>query len=87
MKIPLSELLLMDRVYARFIGKAGFVWTMAMKVWAFLFRSGRRLRHYHLLSRWGEALARLLIPEGRRAVFPRLAEQSFSSWWKKHGKP
>ncbi len=87
LKIPLPEMLLMNRVYTQLVGKGGWFWGLGIKAWSFLFKSGRRVAHYHTLVRWGVNLVRRLVPGARRELLPRLAEKTFSDWWNKHGKP
>lgn len=85
-KIPLHEMLLMNRVYARMLGQTGLFWTIVLKLWAILFRSGSRVEHYRGLFSLGLNWMRGLLPENRRRLLPRPAKRSFNQVWNDHAK-
>ncbi|MBI4585942.1 MAG: iron-sulfur cluster-binding protein [Planctomycetes bacterium] len=85
--IDIHHLLLENRWAALQGGRAAPAWRGAMKAWAFVMASRRRLRWARRLWRGLDGLARLFLSRERRARIPRLARKSFAEVWRKNGQP
>ncbi|MFQ6113957.1 MAG: LutB/LldF family L-lactate oxidation iron-sulfur protein [bacterium] len=84
--IDIHRLLLENRWEAVQKMYDGRIWSVAMKLWAFVMRSRRRLQMFHQIARLSEKLLFLFLSKNRRARMPRLAPKTFAELWRENEK-
>ena len=79
--IDLHHLLLENRWDSVRGSGTGVPWRVAMKFWALVMTSRRRVRFFGWIARWFAALLPFFLSRRRRARMPRLARRTFSQMW------
>jgi L-lactate dehydrogenase complex protein LldF len=79
--IEIHRLLLENRWFANRLHCTSLFWGIALKIWAFIAGSRRRMNLVSKIARQVAGILVYLLPKGKRIRIPKMPEKSFGQLW------